>query len=180
MSADTIAQDDRGQVLIVSGCELLAGDVSAFLSKLKRNHETGCLEWTSSTDPHGYGRFRLKRNGKSVHVGAHKIAFVLAHGYDPLPLCVLHKCDNRICCDDRHLFAGTRKYNHDDAKSKARHSHGERHGMHKLTEAIVRQIRTSERGSAALAEHFGISRDTVREIRRFRTWKHVSLVEVSQ
>lgn len=50
---------------------------------------------------------------------------------------------------------------------------GEAHGRAKLTEAAVREIRTSDLSSAELARRFGVSRCAVIKVLQRQTWKHV-------
>lgn len=51
--------------------------------------------------------------------------------------------------------------------------YGEIHGNSKLTDAIVREIRSSEQTSAALSRRFGTSRSAIEAARRGKTWRHV-------
>ena len=76
----------------------------------------GCWMWTSARDRWGYGRFRTEVS----HVGAHRMAWMLAVGLIPGDLCVLHRCDNPSCCNPDHLFLGTAKDNIHDAMRKGR------------------------------------------------------------
>ena len=61
-------------------------------------------------------------------------------------LLVLHRCDNRRCCNPEHLFLGTHSDNTLDAVGKGRQflpdNRGERSGLAKLTEEQVQEIRT--------------------------------------
>lgn len=77
----------------------------------------GCWPYTGSLDRHGYGRFWIQAHKK--HVIAHRIAFALAHGRDPI-LPVLHDCDNPPCCRPSHLFEGSQADNSADMARKGR------------------------------------------------------------
>ena len=76
-----------------------------------------CWEWTGYRLPHQYGRI-LGREKKLI--GAHQAAWVLVNGPIPHGLWVLHRCDNRACCNPAHLFLGTRLDNARDMVSKGR------------------------------------------------------------
>lgn len=52
-------------------------------------------------------------------LGAHKVAWTYTNG-DPGELCVLHRCDNRVCVNPAHLFLGTKQDNVDDMYKKGR------------------------------------------------------------
>lgn len=53
---------------------------------------------------------------------------------------------------------------------------GEQHGLAKLTEAQVREIRKLKgtKSCRALAEDFGVTHGTIHSIHHRRTWKHVA------
>lgn len=51
---------------------------------------------------------------------------------------------------------------------------GERHHQAKLTADSVRQIRADGRSNQEIAETHGVSRSTIREIKRGEIWKHVA------
>lgn len=75
-----------------------------------------CWIWYGAISPNGYGVVRF---GKTT-IGAHRLAWILAHGEVPEGLFVLHRCDVRKCVNPHHLFLGTHQDNMDDMKSKGR------------------------------------------------------------
>lgn len=113
----------RGTGIVAAGIEITVQAAERFWSRFEFNHTTGCLEWTGATFD-GYGRFVVGRTDfgvkRSTNFQTHKLAFILMHGFDPLPLCVLHRCDNRLCGNPGHLFLGTRLDNMRDAIAKGR------------------------------------------------------------
>lgn len=77
---------------------------------------SGCWEWTSFTDRHGYGRFTFEKR----LLLAHRASWMFHNGSIPAGLCVLHRCDNPLCVKPEHLFLGTIADNNRDAMQKGR------------------------------------------------------------
>jgi len=88
---------------------------------------TDCWDWKRALNTGGYGLFTVKspadvyeKTGRVyTQVLAHRAAaaesmVVLPHDY------VMHKCDNRKCCNPDHLQVGTALDNLLDAKEKGR------------------------------------------------------------
>lgn len=104
----------------------------------------------------------------------------------PVPdgLFVLHKCDTPQCANVDHLFLGTARDNSRDMHTKKRAGglltservSGTRNVNAKLTPDIVREIRKAYDARAqwsAIAQRFGISRDTVYRVGTRKSWGHV-------
>lgn len=71
--------------------------------------EHGCLLWLASVGTKGYGVFNLP--GGSA-IGAHRVAYVLAHGVDiPAELVIDHLCRVRRCVNPEHLRAVSNRGN---------------------------------------------------------------------
>jgi hypothetical protein len=92
----------------------------------------GCREWSGNrfsggcnrttlvgTEIDGYGIVAMRHGGKRVH-GSHRVAWTLTHGAIPDRMFVLHRCDNRACCEPSHLFLGTAMDNARDRDLKGR------------------------------------------------------------
>ena len=111
-------------------------------------------------------------------------------GEIPNTFCVCHTCDNRKCVNPKHLFLGTRADNMQDMLRKGcgnkacgdnqglrRHPErvprGERNGHAKLTDAQVMEIRTAKKTAQEFAAAFNVSRATIYDIRRYKTWAHL-------
>jgi hypothetical protein len=140
----------------------------------------GCWLWTEKLDRYGYGRLWFR--GRTTT--AHKTAWILTNGEIPEGLCVCHTCDVRACCNPSHLWLGTQSENTLDRHRKGRTSrharpvfHGEEHGMAKLTEAQVREIRARYvKGVVTarfLAAEYGVTHNQILFIVRRTSWKHL-------
>ena len=147
-----------------------------FFARMTRT-PSGCLEWQGCTNLKGYGQVRC--NGTMQ--GTHRVAWIIVNGPIPDGLDVLHKCDNRTCCDVDHLFLGTDLDNNHDMifKGRAVHVHGEQHGHAKLTETDVLEIRriyvcgSHEFGQSALARRFDVDHAHIGRIIRRKKWNHI-------
>lgn len=96
-----------------------------------------CHPWTAGRTGSGYGAVKI--GGRQV--GSHRAAWVTAHGPIPPGMVVCHRCDNRLCCNIRHLFLGTPRDNMLDKVVKGRQARGSGNGRSVLTEDDVRYIR---------------------------------------
>ena len=93
--------------------------------------------------------------------------------YGPLSpdIKVCHTCDNHFCLNEDHWFLGTQSDNMKDMVAKGRNYTGR--GNSKLTEDLVRMIRSSDRSGEQLARELGITRHAVNKARKGTTWKNV-------
>jgi hypothetical protein len=139
-----------------------------------------CWLWTGCVRKNGYGYLTIPRNKKLL---AHRVAYELYHGQIPKGLCVLHHCDNRVCCNPHHLFLGTQLTNSHDALAKDRLPTGEQCRQAKVTSAQVQWIRkVSSKPNAPsrteIAQEFGLTKEAVSRIVLRKTWKHEGRVGV--
>lgn len=82
--------------------------IKDFESKLIKC-EGECWIWNGSKSL-GYGHFYIK--GRSY--GSHRISYLIYKGIYPGNLLVLHKCNNKLCCNPQHLVLGNDKENQED------------------------------------------------------------------
>lgn len=133
-----------------------------------------CWLWIGSKNRGGYGQWQTKNQ----YYLAHRAAYELFIGGIPEGMCVCHSCDIRHCVNPEHLWLGTNKDNVNDRDQKGRgkipDNHGENHGMAKLTEKQVKEIRQLAQGNwlqREIASKFGIDQRTVSLIINNKIWK---------
>jgi hypothetical protein len=160
----------------------------SFWQRVHKSGPDACWEWGGAKTSSGYGN--LAWHGQ--HVQAHRVAYFLTHGGIGLTTgfrhvgkaktyrrFVLHKCDNRVCCNPAHLFLGSMRANQLDAYQKGRKRQPQSaHANAKLTHEQVREIR--QRYDAGLdlqvplAKEFGVSQRVISLVVRRETYKDVA------
>lgn len=163
--------------------------IARFRIKVDRSGgNDACWPYLGALNPGGYGTFFMLGRTRL----AHRAAFFLKHGRWPEPLCC-HHCDNRPCCNPRHLFEGTIADNNADRDRKGRGNQasgdasgartmpwrrprGERVFCAKLTDEDVLQIvRLSDTvGTRELGRQFGVAHVQVIKILQGKNWRHVT------
>lgn len=136
-----------------------------------------CWEWIGNRDHLGYGKIRLFV-GSSKKLSAHKISYQLSKGWGiPYKLHVRHSCDNPSCVNPDHLSLGTAKDNAQDKVDRGRAQNGEAIATGVLTQTLVLAIRAMKLelgySQREIAKRFGISHNTVGDILRRDSWKHI-------
>lgn len=147
---------------------------SRFWSKIDVQNSYECHNWTAGLSG-GYGIFHpanIKVNGKwkSAPKRAHVLVWELTYGPIPEGQCVLHKCDNRKCCNPNHLFLGTRGDNIRDCAKKLRHG---RARLDPTTVKLIRYRRKEGFSLAQISEELCISKRTISDIVYNKTWVHL-------
>jgi hypothetical protein len=152
-----------------------------FWAKIEKT--AGCWNWTA-TKMLGYGALYIPGPPTGKRVLAHRFSWELHFGSIPDGLFVCHHCDNRACVRPDHLFLGTAADNTADMDSKGRRvsrgPQGEHHPTHKLTDALVIEIRTRYVQESVtvydLARVYGVHPATMQLLLTRRTWKHLPAV----
>lgn len=142
--------------------------MASFESKVMPEPNTGCWLWSGGYDKDGYGNFYINRKPNR----AHRVSYRIFKGEIGDRL-VLHHCDVPSCVNPEHLFLGTHKENMRDKVSKNRCAKGENHGMSKLKDDQVREIRLSTDSNRKLAKKYNVNKKLIIELKKRNIWKHI-------
>ena len=145
-----------------------------FWSKVDVRSPEECWEWQASLNGRGYGRFKI---ASYVSVTASRFALISHKEDEGGGLHVLHKCDNRKCCNPHHLYFGTQSQNMRDRTERDRCNApsqvGFKNNSAKLDERQLALVVTRlQEGwtNKAIAEDLPITHSMVSLIRRGKMW----------
>lgn len=165
-----------------------------FWKKVNKNGPTiredlgPCWLWPRlSTQGYGKTTIRLK------HWLAHRLAWFYTFGELSDEICVCHECDVRNCVNPSHLWLGTNQENTTDKVVKGRQAtrkkivnakflknqvcvSGERHGMSRLSNEQIGEIRSLRKSGLKLFElsqKFSVSQGHLSAICNGRAWSHI-------
>ncbi len=144
-----------------------------FWAKVETKSNDECWNWRGSTTRDGYGTFTMNYK---THL-THRLAWELRNGKIPKGKYLLHKCDNRKCCNPNHLILGTQQENVNDMIKKGRQKSLKRGGKKNLTDDEVRDIKTlyssKKYTQEQLSEIYGVSRMQISLIILGKSHAHV-------
>jgi hypothetical protein len=139
--------------------------LARFWANVDRKGDDQCWTWLGTQHPEGYGMSRDDKNNRRL---AHRTAWEISRGPIPSGICVLHKCDNRICVNPSHLFLGSRLDNTRDMMAKNRQRWlvtGQRRGKLSIEQVVaLRREKSSGMSTRDAANKYGISATHVRRI----------------
>lgn len=135
---------------------------SRFWKHVDKECANGCWEWRGYVENTGYGRIRSE--GRLVL--SHRYSFAIHNGGCCDATDLLHKCDNPLCVNPEHLYAGTPGDNMRD-RTERRRTHS------RLTPENVQQIRQSAESTLILSKRFGVSQSMIVSIKNKTRWKWV-------
>lgn len=142
-----------------------------------------CWPWTGGVSltkksKEVYGKMTVRvgprRKGKSVSLKAHQLVYILETGPIPEGKMICHTCNNPICCNPHHLYAGTHQQNMNDMVRTKRSTAGARNVKAKLTQAKVDEIRQLRKQGLTLktiAEKFDVHLATIGLICQNKIWR---------
>lgn len=119
-----------------------------FWSKIHISEAVNCWDWTGLVHTSGYGRITFQ-NKDYV---AHRVAYFLHTGTNPLSSNVIQTCENQKCCNPAHL------------QLKVRHLSG-------LQVQSIREQAANGVSVRVLARQHNVGRTTIRDIIDRKTWK---------
>lgn len=120
----------------------------------------------------GHMSVQLYRGQKGKRMHVHRAVAIAFIGPQPSPLHEVAHNDGdpgRNCVSN--LRWDTRSGNHKDKVAHGTHNRGERHPLHKITDAQVRSIRADARRAKTIADEYGICAATVFGIKAYSTRK---------
>jgi hypothetical protein len=152
----------------------------SFWVRVNKGKKAECWEWQGSCNNTGYGTVSWDGTVYTAHrLSAWIVGLVTSPSAPDSSRAlthVLHKCDNRKCCNPNHFFLGSYTDNQKDAYSKNRKTQpkGSAHVNSKLSAKQVAQIRkryAKGEYQIPLAKEFGVSQRAISLIVRGETYK---------
>lgn len=131
---------------------------------------SGCWLWLGTMTQWGYAQIMTRRG---VTGFAHRYSFEAFKGPLPPGKLACHTCDNRMCVNPDHIYAGTYADNSSDAVRRGRTLTGSRNHRAKLSEDDVRIIMADGRMFTEIAGDYGVTRTAISAIKNKRTWGHL-------
>lgn len=152
----------------------------SFWAKVAKGKRSECWEWQRTCNNTGYGTVAWHGTNYTAHRVAAWLSGLIDSPNAPKGSWemthVLHKCDNRKCCNPHHFFLGSYGDNQKDAYNKKRKKQpkGEAHANAKLTNLQAKAIRNSYANGMTqmqLADIYGVSQRVISLIVRGETYK---------
>jgi hypothetical protein len=147
--------------------------IERFWGKVDKKGKDECWLWVGHNTAR-YGHLAVSESGRRSMVASHRLSWKIHYGEIPDAMCVLHKCDNGLCVNPRHLFLGTILDNNVDKAQKKRSCIGEKNATAKLTLEDVAEIRQKYLDGGTqreISRVYGISSTQIGYIIKNKNWK---------
>jgi hypothetical protein len=144
-------------------------EAKLFIQKALNYNEDACLIWPFSLNRDGYAQIHIRTNNEKVS----RIICEHFHGQPPTNKHdAAHLCNIRACINGKHLEWKTRKENIADELIFETRNRGEKHGLSKLTQEQVIEIKKLLRNHtmASIARRFKVDPGTIQAIKKKRSW----------
>ena len=139
--------------------------------KFHRVKDLQCWEWQRSISiTNGYPYMNV---GNKVYL-VYRVAYEKLVGKIPKGLQILHKCDNKPCCNPNHLFLGTQKDNMVDMVNKCRKPPRCLFNREEILQ-IIKLHYVHNFTQKQIAEDCNVSMSTISRIIRGETYTHLNL-----
>lgn len=151
--------------------------VARFWSNVDVGRESECWPWRKGVAATGgYGRFKIPHT--RLDVRAHRVAWELFNSESLGSRFACHMCDNPICCNPHHIYAGDVESNSLEASQRGLYRPkpqiGAENGNAKLTDEDVARIRhriKSGETNKAIAEDYPVGHSMISKIRTGKFWQ---------
>ena len=138
------------------------GKRNRFIAGVLGSDTDDCIDWPFAVrESSGYGAHSGKRDGARFSADSHRHVCTLAHGEPAKGMQAAHSCDNRLCCNPRHLSWKTAKANMEEASERNRMVGGGRYRQ-RIFAADVARIVQSSLSVPQLAREYGMAPATSR------------------
>lgn len=144
------------------------------INSVSHSGSTDCWIWNQKVS-RKEGRARLTIGRTATN--AARAVYVLFKKEPVGTQYVCHNCDNVLCVNPAHLWLGKQSDNMTDMVSKGRANRpaGSRNPNSKITEEIVKYIRSCRKPVRDLTEELKLSRSQIYSILRGDSWEHAGI-----
>jgi len=141
-----------------------------------------CIEYPIlSTD--GYGRLGCRIEGRSVGFRAHRVSYSIYYNIELTPdQFILHSCDNKKCCNVKHLRIGNHRDNCNDRIERGQMIEGGAHPFYKhgkYSKETINRVKKETQERGGLRSVCDLTIDQVIELKRLFIETKLSCAKLS-